>query len=387
MFLKPTNHSRTMKILAAFDKFKETLTADEAAKACLNGLNKLGLDFTYSVCSLSDGGEGFLGSLVKPLELELVHVDVTGPLGTPVHSTYGVNKARGIAVVEMALASGLALVPQESRNPLHTTTRGTGELIKNAYENGIRKVLLGVGGSATNDAGLGALQAMGLRVEMGTGCVAQQPITGSMLSSITKFSYESNGCPSLLPGLSIEISCDVSTPLVGPNGSTHTFAAQKGASPEDRTKLEAGMLHVADMFPIDTRNLPGSGAAGGIAGGLAAFFGERVTLRPGFEIISSAHGLEEAIAAADIVLTGEGSFDSTTLAGKVVQNVITLGKKYGKKVVVYCGQHKVDAKGQGNEFLAYDIVSMFPLEMALSKAKYCLEELVKATASNWLTQK
>lgn len=375
-----------MKILAAFDKFKETLTANEAADACLNGLRKLGLNFTYSVCSLSDGGEGFLGSLVKPLELELIHMDVTGPLGTPVHSTYGVNKTRGIAVIEMALASGLALVPKESRNPLHTTTKGTGELIKNAYDTGIRKILLGVGGSATNDAGIGALQAMGLKVGVESGRVPDQPITGSMLSSITKFSY-SNGHPSLLPGLNIEISCDVSTPFVGPNGSTHTFAAQKGASPEDRIKLETGMLHVADMFPIDTRNLPGSGAAGGIAGGFAAFFGERVTLQPGFEIISNAHGLEEAIASADIILTGEGSLDSTTLAGKVVQNVITLGKKYGKKVVVYCGQHKVDTKDQVNECLVYEIVSMFPLEMALTKAKYCLEELVKTTANNWFTQK
>lgn len=375
-----------MKILAAFDKFKETLTANEAADACRNGLDALGLDFSYSVCSLSDGGEGFLNSLVGPLGLELVYVDVTGPLGTPVRAPYGVNKARGIAVVEMALASGLALVPQELRNPLNTTTKGTGELIKDAYKNGIRKILLGVGGSATNDAGLGALQAMGLEVEVGPGCVTSNAITGSMLSAITGFSCGQDGLSSLLPGLTIEISCDVSTLFVGPNGAAHTFAPQKGASPEDCVKLEEGMLHVANLFPLDIRNLSGSGAAGGISGGFAAFFGERVTLRPGFDIISNAHGLEKAIADADVVITGEGSFDSTTLAGKVVQNVITLSKKYGKRVVVYCGQHRDDTNAFDKGCMIYDIVSMFPLDMAMSNAKHCLKELVKATADNWFNK-
>lgn len=376
-----------MKLLAAFDKFKETLTANEAADACFNGLNTLGLDFSYSVCSLSDGGEGFLASLVGPLSLELIHIDVTGPLGTPVRASYGVNRARGIAVIEMALASGLALVPPEKRNPLNTTTKGTGELIVHAYNTGIRKIILGVGGSATNDAGLGALQAMGLKIEIGgTGCITQQTITGSMLSSITGFSYDNNDVNNensnkLLPGLSIEISCDVLTVFIGENGSTHTFAAQKGASFEDREILENGMTNVANLFPIDIKNMTGSGAAGGIAGGFAAFFGDRVTLRPGFEIISNAHGLEKAIAEADIVITGEGSFDRTTLEGKVVQNVINLGKKYGKKVVVYCGQNK---SAGVSECLVYDIISKFPLEEAMSNAKHCLEEVVKCTAINWL---
>lgn len=373
-----TKTTRPVRVLVASDKWKETLTSKECAAAISLGLfDVFGDAVETSSVELSDGGDGFLASLAKPLGLEVVHEAVTGPLGTPVESQWGFNSERGIAVVEMSLASGLALVPVPQRNPLRTTTRGTGELLLRAYRRGFRRILLGVGGSATNDAGLGALHALGLDVVLRDGS-RPAVVVGGMLGEIASMSVPAGG---LLPGARIEISCDVDTPLVGDRGATAVFSAQKGATEADRAVLEAGVLHASGMFPDDVRAMPGAGAAGGLPGGLRGFLGQRVTLRPGFDIIADAHQLEERIAGADLVITGEGAYDATSEAGKVVTRVLEICDRKKVAAVVLCGQHR-DRAGErdGKKRVVLDLLGIFPLERAMEHPFACLHALVKSAA-------
>jgi glycerate kinase len=316
----------------------------------------------------------------------VVQESVTGPLGTPVAARWG--HCSGVAVVEMALSSGLALVPPPRRNPLHTTTHGTGELLLRAYGRGFRRLVLGVGGSATNDAGLGALHALGLEVALDDG-TRPHYVTGGMLGRIASVRVPEAG---LLHGATVEVSCDVDTPLVGPTGATASFAQQKGANAADRALLEAGMLHASAMFPHDVRTMAGAGAAGGLPGGLRGFLGDRVVLRRGFDIVAEAHRLDQRVAAADLVVTGEGALDATTDAGKVVSRVLELCAAQNKPCVVLCGQHRGHS-GSGTAVAAtvrrgvavtvHDLLSMFSLETAMAHPFDCLLALVKATARTW----
>lgn len=377
------------KVLCAFDKFKETLECEELARLTeetLRGMFGRDRVAVSSVC-LSDGGDGFLASLTAPLKLQHVEVVVSGPLGptVPVKSKYGVNQDKGIAVIEMALASGIALVPPHLRNPSNTTTRGTGELILHAYQSGFRKILLGVGGSATNDAGIGCLQALGISVTLNDQTTPSSYITGGMLSAITSFSSPTGG---LLPGAEIEISCDVTTPLFGPAGATAIFSKQKGAiTQQHRDQLEAGVAHVASLFPFDSSSVVGSGAAGGLSGGLLGFFGQqRVTLTSGFDTISSAWELEPKITAADLVVTGEGSFDDTTLTGKLVMRVLQLCAKHHVLAVVLCGRqspHSSLGSHLSSLVHIYDMASHFGLEKSMNQPTDSFIHLIKDTALAW----
>eukprot|EP00727_Mastigamoeba_balamuthi_P006620 m51a1_g2579 hypothetical protein (412) ;mRNA; f:391376-393105 len=373
----PLSHGGPLRVLAAFDKFKDTLSSARLAEVCRSELCDLyGPSVDVRCAPLSDGGDGFLDALAVPMRLLSMIAPAHGPLGDLAPRAYGLTARCDVAVIEMARASGLALVPQPERNPLRATSRGTGELIADAYYRGARRVLLGVGGTATNDAGVGALQAMGVRVRMREGGPEPEFVTGEMLSDIEALEVPPGG---LLPDLTIEISCDVRSPLVGPSGATYdsqTFSGQKGATEEDKQVLEKGMEHVAKLFPQDVRHIEGAGAAGGLPGGLKAFFGDRVTFKSGFDVVSEVYSLEDLIAECDIVFTGEGAYDSTTLAGKLVSRVCELCTKYDVPVVILCGRYSQDTPvPQGAR--VYDLASRFGIETAMMNTEDCMRKLIR----------
>eukprot|EP00743_Colponemidia_sp_Colp-15_P006119 GILK01006578.1.p1 GENE.GILK01006578.1~~GILK01006578.1.p1 ORF type:complete len:403 (+),score=38.04 GILK01006578.1:32-1240(+) len=380
-------------VLCAFDKFKGTLDSRTCGQTTLEALQDTCCPYDVpidgSVVELSDGGDGFLSALTRALQLTIVTETVTGPLGSKIEAAYGIGEVDGVcvAVIEMALASGLALVPLKLRNPLHTTSKGTGELIHAAVRKGAQKLLLGVGGSATNDGGLGVLQGMGLQILVrGENGDVYEPdaITGQDLVRIASIRIPSpdqwEHC--LFEGrLSIEIACDVSNLFVGLDGATAVYSGQKGATREIQQTLERGMLNLAQLYKaasgIDISNVPGTGAAGGISGGLVAMC--KAHLIRGIEIVSTMLDLPSRIQSADLVLTGEGSFDDQTMQGKAVSHVIDLCNRYNVPVVVICGHNGL--KGSSQTVPVFDLLSMFPPEVAMRNAQACLRQLVSAKAA------
>eukprot|EP01104_Vermistella_antarctica_P011111 TRINITY_DN3063_c0_g2_i1.p1 TRINITY_DN3063_c0_g2~~TRINITY_DN3063_c0_g2_i1.p1 ORF type:complete len:410 (+),score=49.63 TRINITY_DN3063_c0_g2_i1:336-1565(+) len=397
-----------VRVLVAFDSFKDTLSAADAGAAVLDALiaERGSEGIIPTQVNLSDGGEGFLSSLAGPLELELLTASVSGPMGSPVPATYGVSKTRGLAVVEMAQASGLELVPPPQRNPMLTTTRGTGELIMKAYEQGYRRIIVGLGGSATNDGGVGALQAMGLCVTCspisasdfidGDGYAAVVstgsdddldltcPFRGRHLATLTSVAFPSDGAPpttALMSDCSIEMACDVNNPFIGDRGAVAVFSEQKGATESMKVELENGMINLAarieDLTGRDIRHVPGAGAAGGFAGGFVGLLGSRLT--PGMDLIAEAHRLEERVQAADIVFTGEGCFDSQTSGGKVVHYLRQLCERHHKRLVVICGRTKdVDVTESEETFSMYDLVSQCGVDESMNNTAACIRTVVAA---------
>jgi glycerate kinase len=295
-----------LSALVCPDKFKGTLSAAEAAAAMSAGLRRAGIDEVAEL-PLADGGDGTLDALLAALGGSRRTVTVTGPLGDPVDAEWAMLPG-GVAVVEMARASGLALVPR-AKDPLRASTRGTGELIAAAIRAGARRVIVGVGGSATTDGGLAAIEALGWSL----GAV---PVT---------------------------VACDVTTPFLD---AATVFAPQKGASEAQVSLLTRRLASLADQYEqrtgIDVRTLPGAGAAGGLAGGLAAIGAE---LEPGFDVVAGAAGLDHALDGVDLVVTGEGRLDSTSFSGKVVGGVLEWATDAGvPRVAVIAGQVTTDAR-------------------------------------------
>ncbi|KAL6058968.1 Glycerate kinase [Balamuthia mandrillaris] len=380
------------KVLACFDGFKGTLLADKVAEAVTSKLVELyGQErLETRILSLSDGGGGFLAALRKPMDLEMVPVLVTGPLGDDgglITAHYGRSEEerfKDVAVVEMANASGLHLVtPKEKLNPLNTTTKGTGELIKAAYEAGHRHIIVGMGGSATNDGGLGCLQALGLRVAVATEAgetTYPSVIYGRDLTRVVSLEMPTDR-EELLPGAVVEVACDVNNPFCGEKGAVATFARQKGANTKEiLDELERGMCHIVPMLQRlpscktkDLAKLPGSGAAGGLAGGIVASTG--ATIKKGIEFVSQLLGLEEAIQQSDIIFTGEGSYDAQTAHGKVVSQVQLLANKHNKRVIIICGRKDIPPELDDH---VYDCVSLYSTEESMQRPYECIQGLVEA---------
>lgn len=340
-----------MRVLVAFDKFKGSIGAPEACDVAAGVVASLG--WTADSCPLTDGGEGFAGILTRAAGGAQVSQAVTGPRGSPVLASFGIVRADAVpaaararlaaagagsrvAVVEMASASGLALLEPGLRSPLLASTLGTGELIRAAARAGVQSVLLGVGGSATNDLGLGALGALGLSFADASG----RPIGRITPADFARLEGIGGRVPADLPP--IDIACDVDNPLLGPNGAAAVYGPQKGLAPRDLPGLERESARVAALLcghfgrPADLASRPGTGAAGGIAFGLMAAAGARLVA--GFGLVSSWLDIERRLAAADIVLTGEGRFDDTSLQGKGPGAVATLGLSLGKEVHVLAGR-------------------------------------------------
>lgn len=323
------------KIVVAPDKFKGSLEAEQVGLAIKQGI--LAADSTVDVVCLpmADGGEGTVDAMVNALQGEVVETKVNDPFFRPINCYYGISADRQTAFIEMAKASGILLLAPNEYDTKNATTYGTGELIAHALSRSVKQIYLGIGGSATTDAGIGMLSALGFEFfDQQDNLV--EPI-GNNLSEIASFSDRKK--LSGLDSVDIVLMTDVSNPFYGKQGAAHVFARQKGASPEQITKLDAGLRNFAQLVLKQTgKNInavAGSGAGGGIAGGAVA--GIDATIRSGAEVIMDLVGLKQAIAGAALVVTGEGKVDVQTLSGKVVKGVVDATRESDAKVAIFCG--------------------------------------------------
>lgn len=357
-----------MRALVAFDKFKDALSAADACRITADALRVLQPGWQIDVCPLADGGDGFAEVLTRAANGELRRTPVTGPLGEPIEASYGVipvtnlapevcaslgiqnqkskieNAATAtVAVIEMAQASGLALVPSAQRNPWRTTTRGTGELILAAARDGVSAIVLGVGGSATHDVGLGALGALGLTAHTADDSLIPNPVPETWAALAKVGGRIAANLPPIF------VATDVTNPLMGTFGAANVFGPQKGLLEEDFTRLEYTTGRVAALLCTHAGKhpllceTPGCGAAGGLAFGLHC--AAEAKLLPGFDFVSAWLGLEARLAAADVVITGEGSFDASSLRGKAPGEVARRAHALGKKVHVFAGRVTTPPEG------------------------------------------
>jgi len=332
-----------LRIVAAPNALKGSLTAIEAAEAISIGARRaLGSDAEIILAPVSDGGDGLIDvieeALREDLGAERRRSRVSGPLGSPVEAEWLVSSDGEIAVVEMAAASGMALLSPRELDPMRASTLGTGELVAEALEAGARRVMVGLGGSATVDCGTGAAKALGVRFMDTEG--VELPPCGESLVKIARVDTSGLLGPLAAGAACVEALFDASNTLLGPSGAARVYAPQKGASPDEVELLETGMRNIADVierdFGIDARNMPGAGAAGGLGAGLVAFAGAR--LGPGAEAVFGIIGLEEKMKGADLVITAEGRLDSQSAYGKAPGAVARLAKRLGISCIALAGE-------------------------------------------------
>ncbi|WP_341348065.1 glycerate kinase [Paenibacillus sp. FSL H3-0469] len=326
---------RERTFVLAPDSFKESMTAKEVCTAMETGLRKIYPEATYIHVPMADGGEGTVQSLVDASGGEIHYLEVTGPLGQPVMAQFGILGDGRTAAIEMASASGIQLVDKAERNPLITTTYGTGELILECLNRGIRKIIIGIGGSATNDGGAGMAEALGARFLDEAGDLL--PRGGGSLGRLV--SVDVSGLDARLQQVQLIVACDVTNPLCGEQGASAVFGPQKGATPDMVQQLDANLAHYAavvkQQLHKDVRDLPGAGAAGGLGAGLMIF--TQATLQKGIEIVIEYTGLQQKLEHADFVFTGEGGIDFQTKFGKTPYGVARTAKASGKKVIALAG--------------------------------------------------
>lgn len=333
-----------MNIVIAIDSFKGSISSIEAGNTVREAILAHYPQEQVQVFPLADGGEGTVDALTQGLGGSIVPVKVTGPLGTPVESRYGYIPDLGTAVIEMADASGLTLVPVEKRNPLYTTTYGLGELILAAIDKGCRHFIIGIGGSATNDAGLGMLTALGYKFYQKNGSLCD--IYSKNLQDVTRIDTAS--CHPLLKECQFEIACDVTNPLCGPQGCSTIYGPQKGATPEIIQRMDKDIATFADLAEkatgIKGSELPGAGAAGGLGFTFHTFL--QGTLTPGIELVLKSIKIQQTLTTADILITGEGRMDGQTAMGKAPVGIAQLAKKANPqcRTIGLCGCATPDAE-------------------------------------------
>ena len=348
---------KTMKVVIAIDSFKGSLSSQEAGQAAAAGIKRVFPDAVTQVCPLADGGEGTVETLISGMGGTIRRLSVTGPLGEKVTGRYGVLEDGVTAVMEMADAAGITMVLPEQRNPLYTTTYGVGETIRDAVKEGCRKFIIGIGGSATNDGGVGMLQALGFEFLDGAG----KPVAFGA-QGLEKLDCIGTGqSMEELADCEFHIACDVKNALCGPEGCSAVFGSQKGADDAMIRQMDAWLADYAALAAaafegeaVDPDH-PGSGAAGGLGFAFRTFL--HGSLEPGVELILRETKLEEKLQDADVVVTGEGRLDGQTVMGKAPVGVAALAKKYGKKVVAFSGCVTEDARACN----AYGIDAFFPI--------------------------
>ena len=333
----------SMRILVAPQEFKGSLTARQAAEAIGRGLRRAVADADLDLLPLADGGPGTVEALIEATGGRFVETDVQDSLGRPVRARWGTlgMRAEGpSAVIEMAAASGLALLRPDERDPRRASTFGAGELLRATLDAGHRRIIVGVGGSATNDGGAGLAQALGARLLDGEG--RELPPGGGALARLARIDIA--GLDPRLREAAVIVAADVTNPLCGPQGASLVYGPQKGASEEIARALDAALARYAEVvrreLGIDVLEAPGAGAAGGLAAGLIAFCGARV--RSGFEVVAEAVGLADRVRRAGLVLTGEGRLDRQSAFGKTTVGVAGLAREAGKPVVALVGSVEGD---------------------------------------------
>lgn len=331
-----------MKIVIAIDSFKGSLSSAEAAAAVREGILASGTEAEIVIKPLADGGEGTAAAFVEGMGAEEIKLTVTGPLGEPIKSSYAVLREQSTAVIETASAIGLTHIPETLRNPLYTTSMGAGELIRDALDRGLRNFIVGIGGSGTNDGGIGMLKALGFSFLDKAG----QEIAGFGQDVGKIEQIDSSKADPRLSECTFQIACDVNNPLCGRTGASAVFGPQKGATKEVVEELDQALLHFSDLVKKkmgkDTADLPGSGAAGGLGYAFRTFLNG--ALEPGISIIMEAVGLEAELQDADIVITGEGRLDGQTAMGKAPVGVARLAAEYGCQVIAFAGAVTPEAR-------------------------------------------
>lgn len=376
-----------MKIVVACDKYKGSLSANEVCSIIAGSIKDIDNTIEVMINPMADGGEGTVETLVESLKGRYVEMRVTGPLGDYIDSRFGIIN-NNIAVIEMSAASGLWLVPYDRRNPMETTTYGTGELLKKAVEMGCRKVIMGLGGSSTNDGGTGMAQALGVRFYDSKGSLLG--FGGSQLSKISRIDM-SDLDPDLL-NIIYECACDVENTLTGKNGAAYVYAGQKGADSYMIKELNRGLINFSKIVKKDIgkniRDLKGAGASGGLGGGMVAFLNAK--LRIGVNIIIDVTGLEEKIKNADLIITGEGAFDKQTFFGKSAYGVANLAKKYNIPVITINGSVLVDRKSvnrsESSLFAGNFSILNKPMDLsdAIENSSVLLENTIKEIVNFFL---
>ena len=344
-----------MKVVIAIDSLKGSLSSMEAGMAIKDGILAAKPDAEVIVKPLADGGEGTTDALIEGMNGERIDLTVTGPMHTPVDAYYGYLKDTNTAVMEMASAAGITLVPDSEKNPLLATSYGVGEMINDAIQRGCRNFIIGIGGSVTNDGGIGMLKALGVRFLDENGKDAGEG--GQALAKVARIDV--SGMNPLLKECHIQVACDVNNPLCGENGSTYVYGPQKGVTEDMKKTLDEAMAHFArvtsETLENDYMNTPGAGAAGGLGYAFLAYTGAALT--PGIELILDAVGLEEELSGADVVVTGEGRLDFQTAMGKAPVGVARLAKKHYAKVIAFAGSVTKEATACNKE----GIDAFFPI--------------------------
>jgi glycerate 2-kinase len=368
-----------MKFVIAPDSFKESLSAVEVARAIGQGIKLAIPNAIISKIPIADGGEGTVDAILTASGGTRIRAEVTDPLGNTIESFFGLLPDQKTAVIELAAASGLHLVPSEMRNPLVTTTKGTGELIRAALDYGVDEIILGIGGSATNDCGAGILQALGVKLLDEKN--VEIPYGGGFLTEIKKIDV--SGLDPRIKNVSLTVACDVSNPLIGRNGASAIYGPQKGATETMIEKLDSNLLHFGRLIEKELNkniiDIPGAGAAGGVGAALLSFFDAH--LKPGINLIMELTELEGKIKDADFVITGEGKLDGQTFQGKAPSGIAKIAKKYDKPVYVIAGMIE-----DGYEaLLSTRVDAAFSITngpMTLEEAKNDSFNLIKQTAMN-----
>ncbi|MBO1627732.1 glycerate kinase [Bacillus arachidis] len=373
-----------MKIVIASDSYKESLRAIEVCKAIEKGFTKVFPEAEYVKLPIGDGGEGTVQSLVDATGGKIIQLYVTGPLGERVDAFYGISQDKRTAFIEMAAASGLHHVPVEQRNPLITTTKGTGELILDALDKGVQHIILGLGGSATNDGGTGMLSALGVRFLRKDGRIIE-PVGGNLhfIDSLDLAKLDSR-----LAHVKIEAACDVDNPLTGQKGASFVFAKQKGANPEMITQLDDNLKHYAYVLKrhvhIDVEEIPGAGAGGGLGAAVVAVL--QGQLRKGIEIVLDYTNFDEHIKEATLVLTGEGRIDVQTAYGKAPVGVAKRAKRLRIPVIAIGGSvlsNHISVYKEGIDAVFAATSSPMTLEEAYIAARENIEMTARNIASVW----
>ncbi len=365
-----------MRILIAPDSYKNALSALEVAKSLKSGLQKVFQDAEFEILPMADGGEGTVEALIDATQGQMIKTEVCDPLMRPIESSFGITGDGITAVIEMASASGIQLITSEERNPWITTTYGTGELILAAMDKGCRDIILGIGGSATNDCGMGMAAALGVKfLDQAGNSVGPG---GGMLAEVTRI--DMSGLDKRIRETKIMVACDVTNTLTGPSGASHVYGPQKGADPGMVKKLDSNLKKFSDLIieqiGKDVEQIPGAGAAGGLGAGLIAFLDGGLV--EGVPAIAAKTGLDEAVAKADIVITGEGGIDFQTQFGKTPYGVAQVAKKHGKPVIAVAG-----TIGEGVDELYSKgidaVISILDSPMSLEEAIRQTPTLLEAT--------